>query len=385
MNLYDRYTAELQADDASGSYRVLPPAVDRSVVNLSSNDYLGLNEDENLMSVFMSEYQLDTRSMSSCSSRLLTGNHNEYVKLEAALETLYPERRALVYPSGYHVNIGVLPTVAAKRDLIVADKLVHASIIDGIRLSPATLMRFNHNNINHLQSILEKHRQEFDNCFIVAESIYSMDGDVAKLSEIVELKHRFNCMLYVDEAHAFGVRGERGEGVCSELSLLPDVDFLVATLGKAAASMGSFVMVNEVMHNYLVNHSRSMIYTTALPPVNVAWSRFVIRHFAGMQSEREQLKQLSSRFAQSIGTQAETHIVPFMIGSNSSAIGLSAFLRDNGFYVLPIRHPTVPKGTARLRFSLKANMHFDDIRPIGELIRTYINTHRNDFSMAATH
>lgn len=375
MNKYEQDIIKLKE---SSNLRILPHEVDASMVNLSTNDYLGLNDDNSLWPEFISTYTPSTQKLSSCSSRLLTGNHHEYEELEQSLNNLFGHNKhALVYPSGYHTNIGILPTIMGKRDLIVADKLSHASIIDGLRLGSATVERFNHNDMRHLRLILEKHRNNFDECIIVTESIFSMDGDIAPLIELVEIKKEFNTMLYVDEAHAFGVRGPKGEGICAELGIIEDVDIIVATLGKAIASSGAFCMVSDIIRQYLINHSRSMIFTTGLPPINVAWSDFIIRRLPEMSTMRSHLLDTAKAFSRSLSTiianakftEAQSQIVPFITGSNESAVAMAQALRDNGFYVLPIRYPTVAKGKARLRFSIKANMDITTLSNISNIIK----------------
>lgn len=368
MNRYEQDIIRLAEES---NLRVLPDGVPQGMLNLSSNDYLGLNDDEALWGEFAEKYSFATSKMSSCSSRLLTGNHWEYRSLEACLDNLFEHgKRSLVYPSGYHANIGILPALMGKRDLIVADKLSHASLIDGMRLGSATVERFIHNDMRHLRAILDKHRADFEECIIVTESIFSMDGDIAPLHEIVEIKRQYGCMLYVDEAHAFGVRGDKGEGVCGEMGILDDVDVLVATLGKAIASSGAFCMTSDVIRQYLINHSRSMIFTTGLPPINVAWSEFIVSRLPHMDGLRSNLKAVSMALARMLNVEScESQIVPFVTGSNESAVSLSQKLRDGGVYVLPIRYPTVPKGKARLRFSVKASMTVGDMNGVVDVIR----------------
>lgn len=374
MNRYEQDILKLRE---SSNYRTLPDDVPSSMLNLSSNDYLGLNDDESLWLEFRDIYDFSTQKMSSCSSRLLTGNHSDYRTFEHTLSNLYAnDKHALVFPSGYHANIGILPALMGKRDLIVADKLSHASLIDGLRLGSATVERFNHNDMRHLRLILEKHRTNFEECIIVTESIFSMDGDIAPLHELVEIKKEFNTMLYVDEAHAFGVRGSKGEGVCGELGILPDVDVIVATLGKAIASSGAFCMVSDIIRQYLINHCRSMIFTTGLAPINVAWSNFITQKLPDMQPLRDNLLLTAKTFAKSLESisrsplsSVDSQIVPFVTGSNESAVLMAKALRDGGFYVLPIRYPTVPMGKARLRFSLKANINFSQLQGIADIIK----------------
>ncbi len=372
------YQKELIALKQADSLRSLPTADTQGMVNLSTNDYLGLNDRAELYDEFLGSYSPSTRSMSAASSRLLTGNHVEYQHLEQTLSDLYGGMSALVFNCGYHANTGVLPALADKEDLIIADKLIHASLIDGMRLAAANgtqISRFNHNDVSHLRRQLEKRRGASGRTFVVVESIYSMDGDIAPLAELCELRREFGFVLYVDEAHGVGVSGEHGEGLVGELGLLGDVDIVVGTCGKALASEGAWVMSSPVVRQWLVNKCRTMIFTTGLPPVNVAWTDFIVQKVANMTAERQNLRQLGSWLTSELGMTEQrggaTQIVPYICGENAVAVSLSSRLRDAGFYVLPIRHPTVPLGQARLRFSLKASMNQDDLRPMLSIIKEF--------------
>ena len=242
----------------------------------------------------------------------------------------------------------------------MADRLVHASIIDGIVLGRSAFERFRHNDVDHLRRILEKKAGDYDRVLVVTESVFSMDGDMAPLEEIAALKHSFrNMLLYVDEAHAFGVIGRSGLGLAVDI---PEVDFIIGTLGKAAASMGAFIAVGNVdMRDFLINKTRSFIFSTALPPVNCAWSRFVIDRIVGMDAGRRRLRKMAELLCKATGSTHVSHIQPLVTGSSSSALELSAVLLEEGFKVLPIRTPTVPPGTERLRFSLSLDIKDDDI------------------------
>lgn len=365
------YQDLLQSMEADKNLRHLPRHVCDNTINLSSNDYLGLLSQKELWREFEATYKPSTPLMSCCSSRLLTGNSLHHIELEAQLEALYQKDGALVFNSGYHANMGILPALTSKNDLIVADKSIHASIIDGMRLSDAESLRFNHNDCGQLEKILEKRRHQYRHVFIVTESIFSMDGDFARLKELVELKNRFDCYLYVDEAHAFGVRGERGLGLCEELEIIDDVELIIGTFGKAVASMGAFVVCGNLMKSMLVNRCRPFIFSTALPPINCAWTRFIINKLPMMRQQRNQLKESSDFLAQLLNAQSQSHIVPYVVGSNEMAVSLSEHLRHNGFHVLPIRHPTVPKGQARLRFSLSSQLTLHQLSPLKTLIDEY--------------
>ena len=378
----ERYINKLNKIKESGNYRVLRDVQHngflihyngREMLNLSSNDYLGLASNPVLYEDFRKETDVKLLSYSAVSSRLLSGNHEYYNLLENDLSDLYGKEAALVLNSGYHVNIGILPALAGKRDLIVADKLVHASIIDGLRLSEAEMLRYHHLDYEHLREILFNHREEYENVFIVTESIFSRDGDVADLQELCDLKREYDTFLYVDEAHAVGVRGTNGLGCCEEQGCMDDIDFIVGTFGKAFASYGAFVVCDEMFRDFLVNTQRSLIFTTALPPVNVAWTRFILNRMPDFYSYRMKLTGLAERLRVTLAnrgfeTRGDSHIVPFLCGSNENSVYMSELFQDNGFFVLPVRYPTVPKNEARIRFSLNAAIPEEDYDCLMEFI-----------------
>lgn len=372
-NLYSR---TLDALDEAGNLRTLSQAEHQGkwiwkegkrMLNLSSNDYLGLAADTALRDEFMRTLSERDFLFSSSSSRLLTGNFTVYDELEQMLAELFGASGALVFSSGYHMNTGILPAVADAHTLILADKLVHASLIDGIRLSAARCIRYRHQDYGQLEALLAKSYKDYERIIIVTESIFSMDGDVAPLDRLVDLKKRYpGVMLYVDEAHGIAVRGQRGLGVAEEQGCLKDIDFLCGTFGKAMASVGAYVVCRKVMHDYLVNRMRTLIFTTSLPPINVAWTRFVLSHLEDMQVRREHLAKISASLRTAIrksGVEcpSESHIIPLVVGANEKAIWKALQMQEHGFYVLPVRPPTVPEGTARLRFSLTSLIEEDEM------------------------
>jgi 8-amino-7-oxononanoate synthase len=353
---------------------------DREMINLSSNDYLGLGFDEQLLDEFYEYAQANKieLGLTAASSRLLTGNHLNYSSLEKTLADTFEREAALVLNSGYHANTGILPALADKKDLIIADKFVHASIIDGINLSRAEMIRFRHLDYEQLQDILSKRRDEFDNVFIVSESVFSMDGDLADLQMLIDIKNEFDAFLYIDEAHAIGVRGVNGLGCCEEQVCIEDIDFIVGTFGKAMASMGAYCICDKVFKDYLVNYMRPLIFTTALPPVNVAWTEYLFNKLPELHDKRMHLEDLSNQLRDAIRdmgykTMGESHIVPLITGSNESSVELSEYLQENNFFALPVRQPTVPSGTARLRFSLNANIEDWQMEQLIEILRNYEN------------
>ena len=358
---YSQFHKKIEELNSQSCKRILPSPVQSGIVNLSSNDYLGLSDNETLVDHFFNQLPKDFLKFSSSSSRLLTGNSAPYSMLEDAMSKAFSREACLIYNSGYHANIGILPALTTSKDLIVADKLVHASIIDGIRLSQAELKRFNHLDYEHLEKILEEHRDQYEHVYIVAESIYSMDGDCSDLTRLVAIKKKFDSFLYIDEAHAIGVRGENGLGLCEEQNCVNNIDFIIGTFGKALASYGAYIVCDEIIKQYLVNTSRSMIFTTALSPIQIAWSLFIFQKIAGYKNLRKNLTTVSKHLSIVLKSKSTSHIIPYIVGENDQAVLLSEYLKDNGFYVLPIRHPTVPKGTARLRFSLTASISEHDI------------------------
>ena len=379
MNTIHEMQQELQLLEAHSNLRRLPEMVHdgrevivsgKRMLNLSSNDYLGLASDRTLREEFLRTLTPDTFLPTSSSSRLLTGNFSVYEELEAELSHLFGTEAALVFNSGYHANTGILPAVSDAQTLILADKLVHASLIDGIRLSAAKCIRYRHNDLKQLERLLKEHHTAYRQIIIVTESIFSMDGDQADLQTLVELKHRYdNVLLYVDEAHAFGVRGKQGLGCAEEGGCIRDVDFLVGTFGKAAASVGAYIVCKKVVREYLVNHMRTLIFATGLPPVNIAWTLFVVRRLADMQERREHLANISRMLREALQEHgyecpSTSHIVPMVVGPSADTILRAEALQRHGFYALPVRPPTVPEGTSRIRFSLTAEIRKEEIEEL---------------------
>lgn len=345
----------------------------RKMLNLSSNDYLGLSRDMQLRKEFLTWAMEEYLPLSSTSSRLLTGNYPAYTELEEALASAYGKESALVFNSGYHANVGILPALADKETLILADKLVHASLIDGIRLSGATYKRFRHQDYEQAEQILQASVRTYKRIILVTESIFSMDGDIADLHRLVRLKQEYpNVLLYVDEAHAIGVRGKTGLGIAEESGTLPDIDLLVGTFGKALASMGAFVACSRLLHDVLVNRMRPLIFSTALPPLQVAWTSYLFQLLPHMEERRKHLQRLSASVAQALqgkgGEISSSHIIPYIVKDSEDCLRLAEFLQRKGFYCLAIRPPTVPQGTARLRLSITADMDEENIRPLNELL-----------------
>ncbi len=347
----------------------------KKLINLASNDYLSISTNQVLYNEFLSQLKLKKYKFSSSSSRLLSGNYNIYSKLESLIAKLY-NKEALIYNSGYHANTGVLPVLSTKKDLIIADKLIHASLIDGIKLSEADFKRYKHKDYQQLDTILSKERNKYKNVFIVSESTFSMDGDNANLQKLVEIKQKFDALLYIDEAHAVGVYGKNGLGLCEEHNLINNIDIIVGTFGKALASVGAFVVLNTDAKKMLINKSRSLIYTTALPPINLEWTYFIVERLTKFDAERKKLislnKQIINLFKlNKINIDAENQIIPIITKTNKNTLAVYDKLLDAGYFVSAIRPPTVPVNTARIRLSLKSILDINDFEKLIDIVARY--------------
>lgn len=314
-------------------------------------------------------------AMTSSASRLLQRDQRQHTSLENRLNSLY-SKSTLLFNSGYHANVGALSALSVEGVLIVSDKLAHASMIDGVRLGKGDSARFAHNDMRMLRKILEKKAPDYDTVVVVTESVFSMDGDLAPLQDLIEMKHDFpNTILYLDEAHGFGVFGEKGLGLAEEEGVLDEIDILVGTLGKAAAGFGAFIAATPALHDYLLNCSRSFIFSTALPPAIAAWDEYMITLLNEMQAERRHLREISKWFRKEleqltgIANVSRSQIIPLHAGSAEKAIEIASKLRDAGIDALPIRRPTVAQGCERVRLSLSASLTVSDLLRVLDVLR----------------
>lgn len=371
-----------------------------SVTDLSSNDYLGLGKHPEYRKMM---YDLSSDNFTgSLSSRLLYAGSPVYEELEYELAGLYGKEAALLFNSGYHANMGILPALtsslpAGKKALIVADKLVHASIIDGMRLCECDRARYRHNDMNHLERILEKGKNVYDLMIIVSESVFSMDGDVADIVSLARLRKRYpSALIYLDEAHAFGIYGDCGRGKASDAGCLADIDILVGTFGKAAASYGAFAVTSSVIRDLLVNRCRSLIFSTALPPLSAALDLEFVRALGGkgcLSSVVGRQRNLFFRnrdfFSESFFKACRktgrdfrengTNIFPYITGDDGSALELASVMRDAGFYIRAVRPPTVPPGTSRLRISVNASLSCLQMEKIVALLEEYHEHSKSEY------
>ncbi len=335
----------------------------KTLLNLASNDYLGIATNRNLRDEFLETVADSDVFFGSGASRLVYNSSESFFLLEKCFEDRFEGKKALIFNSGYAANLGTISSLADSRTLFVADKLIHASMIDALKLSKASFKRYPHGDMDSLESLLERFHGEFDRIIILTESVFSMDGDEADLKRLVEIKKKHdNVKLYVDEAHSFFAIHELG--LCKFRNLDKDIDFILVTLGKALGGSGAVLLSDEEMREILVNSARSLIFSTAIPSIDVAWTHFVLQK--DFSRERENLLD-SIRFL----NLSQTQICPFIVGKNEKSIELSETLREAGYFVPAIRPPTVPQDTARLRISLRGDIFPRELERLKEILDAY--------------
>lgn len=336
-------------------------------INFASNDYLGISTKQNLSREFLNTTE---SLLSSASARLLTGSSEEFKQLETTVADLMGKEACLIFNTGYQCNLGVLSALCEKNDVVFSDKLNHASIIDGMRLADGDFIRYKHFDYEHLEKLLQDKRHNYNRAIIVSESIFSMDGDVADIDRLVELKNKYNCLLMIDEAHAFCAYGETLAGV----SCGKDVDIITATFGKALGSFGAFCVANNDIINYLINKARSFIFSTSIPPINIAWSNWLLTEKRDFLIEQKNKLNKLVFSANSLinNSESRTHIIPLLIGSNEKTIEIAEKLKAEGYYIPAIRPPTVPIGSSRLRLSLTADSNVTDVEKLFAIYKSLL-------------
>jgi len=352
--MLDRLAEALRALRATDQLRDLTIP---SGIQLSSNDYLGLSTHPRIKAAILRALEDDER-ICSTGSRLLSGNHERWEQLETAFARFVGAEAALYFPSGYAANIGLLSSILKPDDVVFSDAANHASLVDGIRLSHARRSIFPHLDIDYLKRALQQTPHSGET-FIVVESIFSMEGDRAPLDEFLALCERFGAWLIVDEAHSTGVD--------KPIRRADRLFATVHTCGKALASMGAFVAGSRTLRDFLINHARTFIFTTALPPYCAAHVQEAMRLAAEADSARKQLGELSGHVRERMRVlgfdagRSDSQIVPLVLGSNETAVRFAEALVSSGFAVRAIRPPSVPPGTARIRISLNANLSIADV------------------------
>jgi 8-amino-7-oxononanoate synthase len=328
-------------------------------IDFCSNDYLGFSKLGLLKNKLEASNLKSEQSFGSSGSRLISGNTKFIEGAEKEIALFHHSESALIFNSGYDANLGLFSSVPQKVDLVLFDELIHASIYDGIKLGYAKHYKFKHNDVVSLNELIQRHQNNFKSIYIAVESVYSMDGDVAPLLEIIELiKEMENVFLIVDEAHAIGVFGKHGRGLCNELGIEKECFARVYTYGKAMGCHGAAVVGSNVLRNYLINFSRSFIYTTALPNHSVeaimhAYQLLVeTKQSESLQANIDHFNSKTSGIKNLINSKSAIHSL--VIGSNQSADLLEKQLAQNNIYAKAIKSPTVKEGTERLRFCIHA-------------------------------
>ena len=386
----DHFHEQLQALRAQSLHRKLREigtaqgpevqVVGQQLANFSSNDYLGLANEPLLRDAAAAA--IAEFGVGAGASRLISGTQSPHVRLEAALAKWKGAQAALCFSSGYAAAVGTVPALVGKEDVVVLDKLSHASLIDGAKLSGAAVRVFPHNHLGKLESHLEWARRERPEArvLVVTESVFSMDGDRAPLRALVGLKRRFGAMLLLDEAHAIGVIGANGRGLAAEENLTREIDVQMGTLSKALGVSGGYICGSHSLVEWLVNRARSFIFSTAPPPAFAAAANAAVdflRSDAGEQRRlqlwdrietlREALPEISPPIEMPLPNGSAIH--PLHVGDEQAAIDLARSLQAEGFLVPAIRYPTVAKGAARIRITVTAAHTDTQIRSFAEAIQ----------------
>ena len=353
--------------------------VGRQLINFSSNDYLGLANDSGLREAAIAA--IGKFGVGAGASRLVSGTQSPHLRLESALANWKGTEAALCFSSGYAAALGTIPALVARNDIILLDKLCHASLIDGAKLSGAILRVFPHNHLGKLENHLEWAQRQHagKRVLILTESVFSMDGDRAPLRGLIELKKHFGALLMLDEAHAVGVIGPNGRGLAAAENLNEDVDVQMGTLSKALGASGGYICGSRSLIDWLINRARSFIYSTAPAPGIAAAALAAVSFLASPEGE-ERRRLLWERVvlmrellpgdgSNKKATDASSAIFPWIVGDEQAALDLASALQNEGFLVPAIRYPTVAKGSARLRIAVTASHKEDQIRSLCQAIK----------------
>ncbi len=378
----DQYAQALEERAAQNTLRSLRPSRPlscgqielngKTLINLASNDYLGLSQHQALKTRAIEFTNL--YGVGNGASRLLSGNLSVFEEIEAKLAKLKGTEAALILPSGFQANSSVIPAILGQGTVAAADRLVHRSMIEGLLLSDARWFRFEHNNMDDLNERLSRHKDSRGSGWLLTESVFSMDGDKADFNKILPLAHEQSLNLYIDEAHATGVMGKDGMGLSAGL---PFTGIAMGTFGKGLGSFGAYIACSNLMRDYLINFCPGLIYSTALPPPTLGAIDAALDLIPELENERNQLQNNASELRDSLHKMgfdtglSSSQIIPIVLGSELAALSLSNYLEEHGFYVPAIRPPTVPEGSARLRLSLSAVHSTEQIEEFLQALRSW--------------
>lgn len=330
----------------------------RKVINLSSNNYLGFANNPRMKKAAIEA--VEKYGVGSGAVRTIIGNMDIHEKLEETLAKFKREEAAFIYQSGFNCNAGTIQAITEAGDLIISDELNHASIIDGAKLSKAAKTIYKHSDMESLESILKENKDKYRNMLIITDGVFSMDGDIAKLPEIVELAEKYGAMTYVDDAHGSGVLGESGRGTVDHFGLHGRIDFTIGTLSKAIGVIGGYVAGSKTMYEWLSHRARPVLFSTSLPPAAVGAITEALHMLMESTEYTDKLWDNAAYFKEKMGSlgfdtgHSETPITPVIIGDEAKTMEFSKRLLDKGVFVSGIVFPTVPKGTGRLRCMVTA-------------------------------
>jgi 8-amino-7-oxononanoate synthase len=374
-------SAKLEIRKQNNSLRQLP--LSNKLIDFASNDYLGLSKSEAIFHE-THQYLINNKIIQNgaTGSRLLSGNHKLYPETENYIAQFHKSESALIFNSGYDANVGFFSSLPQKGDLILYDELCHASIRDGIQLSNAKAYKFNHNDFEDLEKLILRNKNSV--IYIVTESVFSMDGDTPNLEELVQVSEKYNCYLVIDEAHALGVFGDKGEGLVQMLDLQNQVFARIMTFGKGLGCHGAAILGSLELTDYLVNFSRSFIYTTGLSPHSVAT---ILMLYYSLDKEKQSIELLRENIIhfnqeknllglKQLFVRSKSAIQSAIIPGNEKVKTIANQLQENGFDVKAILSPTVPEGQERLRFCLHSFNSKEEISEVLRLLSTFVFSHR---------
>ncbi|HOI47174.1 MAG TPA: glycine C-acetyltransferase [Bacilli bacterium] len=342
----------------SGPCEALITLNGKEVINLSSNNYLGLANHPRLIEASINATR--KYGVGAGAVRTIVGNMDLHEELDRVLAEFKKEEAAIVFQSGFACNAGTIQAIAEAGDLIISDELNHASIIDGVRLSKADKAVFKHSDMVSLETILKERRSNYRNVLIITDGVFSMDGDIAKLPEIVALAKQYNALTYVDDAHGSGVLGQNGRGTVDHFGLHGQVDFIIGTLSKAVGVVGGYVAGSKAMRQWLLHRGRPLLFSTAMTPASVAAIIEAIHILSETTEFTDRLWDNARYFKQKLAStgfdigHSETPITPIMVGDEALTIKFSKTLLERGVYVSGIVFPTVAKGKGRIRCMISA-------------------------------
>lgn len=359
--------ADLQSKNR---WRSLPEKT--GATDFSHNDYLGLSK--NLFVLKTATEYAKEFGAGVTASRLISGNSQAHKNLEELICCWKQSEASLLFTSGYAANVGTISALMGKGDLIIMDKLCHASMFDGAKLSGATYRTFKHKNYDELKSILQNKRSDFANVLILTDSVFSMDGTIADLKQLVSIKKDFDCWLYVDEAHATGVFGPAGQGLSYAEGLSQDIDISVGTLSKALGSQGGFICGSQSLIDYMINTSRSFIYSTGLNAFSCGAAFAAIQLLIDSSELIHQVWKNKKLFENLTSLKSESPIIPVVIGEENKALQMSQEILAEGYYIKAIRPPTVPLNTSRLRITITAIHTEKEIKSLAQTLTTKLKT-----------